>query len=70
LKDNCKIKVGDEIELKLPNGKIINTRIAGINMVCRTPTPPPIPLLIPKEISKEDLIIGTEIWIDEEKMHL
>lgn len=68
IKNRCKLKVGDEIELRFPDGKVMSTKIASINMVCGTPSPPPIPLMLPKEIKKNEIEIGTEVWIDESKI--
>ena len=61
-----KIKVGETIELRRPDGHVIKTMIEGLMMVCRTPEAPPIPIALPKRFRKEDIPVGTEIWIEME----
>jgi hypothetical protein len=63
---NLKIKVGEPIELRRPDGTVLQTKIAGLVTLCRTPRPPPIPIALPMEVRKEDVPIGTEVWIDME----
>lgn len=66
--DKAKIKAGDELELRFPDGTTMNTKVASLSFLSRTPETPPIPIALPKEYSKKDVPIGTELWIDEEKI--
>ena len=57
-----RIKIGTPLELRCPDGSKFSTAIRGIEMVrgqrqmC--------PLLLGAELTKDDVPIGTEIWID------
>lgn len=64
--------VGTPIELRLPDGKIIQTHIEGIEMICRRDPSTllqSIPILFPREITREDLPAGTEVWLLKPKLH-
>ncbi len=55
-----RIRVGDPLTLKRPDDTRLRTVISGIEM--NTPNPRrTYPLLI-RELSKEDVPIGTEVW--------
>ncbi len=54
-----KLGVGDELELKLPNDQVIKTCIHAF------PYPPSksLAFALPPEIAKDDLSLGTEVWL-------
>ena len=58
-----RIKVGDSLRLRLPDGTDTQTVVGGIEMAS-PPNPVFIPLLLGKGLAKGDVPIGTEIWID------
>ncbi len=62
------IKDGDELELRFPDGKRKVTKVASLSTLCRTPEQPPIPIALPREFSKKDIPLGTELWVDEGKV--
>jgi len=61
------IRPGDRIQLRIPADRILDTHIASVEFVhgktadgsrfCRTA------VMLPREISKEDIPIGTEVWL-------
>lgn len=53
-----KVSIGMIIKLKKPDKTEIVTTIAGIAFARKAP------LLLPKEIKKEDVPIGTEVWLE------
>jgi translation elongation factor EF-Tu-like GTPase len=59
-----KIKVGDSVQLRTPGGQVRNTRIAGVEMAkqvggCRAA------FMLARDIAKEDVVQGTEIWVSD-----
>jgi len=58
---DLKIKVGDKVVLKRPDGSEVGTTICGIEMGNRSPSRF-IPLLLGSEITKDMAPIGTELW--------
>ena len=66
--DSSYLKVGDFILLELPDGKIIKTIISGFEMLCRTQERPPTPILLPDMFKKEDIPIGTKIFVEDDKI--
>ena len=55
-----RVRAGDRIELRRPDGSILVTRIHGINFV--KPSKGIYPISLPKSISKNDVPVGTEVW--------
>jgi hypothetical protein len=60
---NLELKVGDPLRLRLPDGRRTQTTVGGIEMAS-PPHPDFIPLLLGNGLTKHDVPIGTEIWID------
>jgi translation elongation factor EF-Tu-like GTPase len=62
---NWKIKIGDTLILKRPDGIELSTIVRGIDMLNhRVPGPHPIPILLGAELTKEDVPIGTQLWVE------
>ena len=59
---DLKIKIGDTVILKRPDGSEIETTIRGIEMVGRVSLAF-IPVLLGSEITKDMVPVGTELWI-------
>jgi hypothetical protein len=59
---DARLKMGDEIELRPSEGSPLITKIAGIAMF--NPSDPErwFSFSLPKNINKEDVPIGTEVW--------
>ena len=55
------VRVGDSLEIRKPDGQRLLTRVAGIEM-CSPPSKIGIPLLLPRDVQKEDVPIGSELW--------
>lgn len=58
-----RLKVGDPLTLHLPDGSRKATVVGGTEMLS-PPNREFIPLMLGPEISKEDVPVGTEIWVD------
>ncbi|MEX2175417.1 MAG: hypothetical protein WD872_13730 [Pirellulaceae bacterium] len=56
-----RIKIGDALRLRLPDGSDLLTHVAGIEMITGR-RPLPIPLLLPLAITRKDIPIGTEVF--------
>ncbi len=68
IKPNSRIKVGDELELRFPDGRKKLTHVAGLMTLCGTPSEPPIPIGLPKEFTKANIPLKTELWVEEDKI--
>jgi len=63
-----KVSRGSPITLKLPNGQEIPTHIKEIEFVLYSGDKgSDVTFVLPDNLRKEDVPIGTEIWIQEEK---
>jgi hypothetical protein len=60
---DLRIKVGDPVWLRRPDGTEVRSSVVGIEMLS-PPHPASIPLLIGPDLTKGDLPVGTEIWVD------
>ncbi len=58
--------IGDPVTLRRPDGTEIQTTVAGIEMI-RTLDRNAMPILLPKNIHKDDLPIGTALTITESR---
>ncbi len=59
------LHVGDPIRLIKPNGQAIETRIHGIEMIHRRPSPKVItaPIALPDDITKDQVPAGTQMLL-------
>jgi hypothetical protein len=63
-----RIRVGDKIELRRPEGSCISTVIAGIEHAKLLRVGSTWPLRLPESIREGDVPVGTEVWwISSEK---
>lgn len=60
-----KLRVGDPIRLLRPDGRTIDTHVYGIEMIHRRPPPKVVttPILLPKEITSDQVPIGTRVLL-------
>ena len=63
---NPHVCIGDPVTLRRPDGTEIKTSVAGIEMI-RTLDRNAMPILLPKNIHKNDVPIGTELFITESR---
>ncbi len=61
--DQTRIRVGDPLQLKRPNGSTFETAIAGIEFL--TPNPMRVTPILLTNLCKDDVPVGTEVWISE-----
>lgn len=59
---DANLKKGDEIELRLLNGLTLITSVAGIAMFNPSNPERLFSFSLPKNLSKKDVPIGTEVW--------
>lgn len=57
--------VDEMIEVVRPDGSSFKTKVAGIQMISPYDPERRFSFSLPKGIRKEDIPIGTEIWIDQ-----
>ena len=58
------LRVGDPIRLRQPSGRVIDTCVAGIELLKRR-GPCQMAFMLPQTISKSDVPVNTEIWTGE-----
>ena len=56
------VRVQDKIQLRTPDGRTINTYVKSLELSSGPKAHECIPILLPNEIAKEDIPIGSEIW--------
>jgi hypothetical protein len=61
---DVRIRVRDQIRLRTPDGRVLDTQIASIELLkpsdgspCRSA------IMLPRELVKKDVPIGTEVWL-------
>jgi hypothetical protein len=59
-----KIRAKDRIQLHMPDGRVLDTHIASIELLkpqdgsaCR------MAIMLPRDLVKQDVPIGTEVWL-------
>jgi translation elongation factor EF-Tu-like GTPase len=60
-----RIRIGDRVCLRKPDGCSFDTTIAGVEMIGHRSRPKVItaPILLPGDVTKGDVPIGTEVWL-------
>lgn len=63
------VRVGDAIQLRTPDGRVIDTHIRGVEMInyLRKPERITAPILLPSNLSTEDVPVGTEVFLVESR---
>ena len=59
------VRMGDAIRLRTPDGRVIDTEVRGLEMISYLSVPKAItiPILLPSSLRKEDVPIGTEVFL-------
>ncbi len=61
---DLRLKVGDPLLLKCPDGSELRTVLRGIE-IGGSPNHPGIPILLGSELTKDQIPVGTEVWSDD-----
>ena len=59
------LRAKDSIQLRTPDGRVLNTYVAGIEMLCGPAVKDRMAFLLPKDVTKQEVPKGTEIWLPE-----
>jgi hypothetical protein len=59
---SIRLRPGDQIRLRAPDGQFRDTRIAALEIVCGSNDRNKAGIMLPREINKQDVPPGTEIW--------
>jgi hypothetical protein len=60
---NFRLKARDQIQLRNPDGRVTETYIAAIEILCGPQVTNHMALMLPSDITKLDVPKGTEIWL-------
>lgn len=60
--DDEKYRIGTVVELHRPNGSVVQTKIAGIELGTPIPKDHSFIIILKEPSCKEDIPIGTEVW--------
>jgi hypothetical protein len=60
------VRQGAAIELRKPDGTVTRTRIVALELLSGPNRRHCTPILLPTDLSKDDLPIGTEVWLLDE----
>ena len=58
-----RLKAKDRIQLRHPDGTMIETHIAALELSCGPNVKDRVAFLLPESIAKADVPAGTEIWL-------
>jgi hypothetical protein len=63
------VRLGDRIRLRMPGGSDLDTTVRGIESIRYAKMPEKIafPVLLPEVITKDDIPVGTEVLLLEER---
>lgn len=61
---NPAVKIGEHLHLQCPDGKTIDTTVAGIEMI-RSTDRTGVPILLPREIHENEIPVGTQVFVYE-----
>jgi hypothetical protein len=62
-----RLQMRDSIQLRNPDGQIVDTYIAGIELLCGPEVKDRMVSLLPQNVRKRDAPNGTEIWLIRER---
>ena len=57
-----RIRAKDQIELRTPDGRVLQTHIASIEFAKQDVRPCRMVIMLPPDIAKQDVPTGTEVW--------
>ena len=57
-----KIRANDHIQLRTPTGRVFDTHIAFIELLKMESGPCRMAIMLPRDLAKNDVPVGTEIW--------
>ncbi len=60
--DQVSLRVGESIELRRPDGSTVVSTVAGIARFVPHDPERTLDILLPPDISKEDVPVGTQVW--------
>ena len=65
-----KIRAKDQIELRTPDSRVLQTHIASVELAKpQDGSPCRMVIMLPPEIAKEDVPTGTEVWVGSNLHH-
>lgn len=62
LPEQIQLTINEPIELRRPDGSSIITKVSGIEYASPPDPNRPLAILLPRDISKEQVPVGTEVW--------
>jgi translation elongation factor EF-Tu-like GTPase len=62
-----RIRAKDQIELRTPEGRVLQTHIASVEFAKRQNAPCRMAIMLPVDIAKQDVPTGTEVWLLHER---
>ena len=58
-----KVRPQDEIQLRTPEGHMLNTRIGSVEFLKRQEGMCRLAILLPPDVAKQDVPAGTDVWL-------
>ena len=58
-----RIRAKDQIELRTPEGRVLQTHIASVELAKRQNAPCRMAIMLAADIAKQDVPTGTEVWL-------
>ena len=67
IKPDIRFRAKDLIQLRTPDGRVLDTHIAAVEFLCGAKVKSPIAFLLPSDVKEQDTPLGTEIWLTQDK---
>jgi hypothetical protein len=58
-----RVRANDQIELRTPEGRVLQTHIASVELGKHQNAPCRMVIMLPSDIAKRDVPTGTEVWL-------
>lgn len=62
-----KLQRHDAIQLRTPEGRILNTHIGSVEFLKRAVKPGRLAILLPSDVERQDVATGSEVWLTQGK---
>ena len=63
LEPGVRLKAKDAIQLRTPDGRLLDTHVVAVEFLCGPKVRHNLALLLPSDIKEQGIPLGTEIWL-------
>ena len=70
LENGVRLRPKDPIQLRTPDGRVLDTHVEALEFLCGPKVKHPLALLLPADVKELDVPQGTEIWLVRENVSI